>query len=65
MKRANKTKTASDLPVATLRQILADTERTTGPESASARALRRALTEAERRESGANMTPAFRGARDA
>jgi hypothetical protein len=62
MTKRAKIKTASDLPAATLRRILADTERLAGPECDSAKALRRALTEAERRESGANPTPAFQGA---
>jgi hypothetical protein len=59
MKRPKKIKTASDLPVRTLRQILADTEHLAGPACDSAKALRRALTEAERRESAADPTPAL------
>lgn len=43
------TKKASDLPPRLLRRMLADTERTAGPDSQSAAALRRALVEAKRR----------------
>jgi len=51
---------ASELPVRTLRQMLAATEIAAGPDSSSARALRRALAEAECRENGPNTTPALR-----
>lgn len=65
MIKRTKIKMASDLSVATLRRILADTERLAGPECDSAKALRRALIKAERRENGANTTPAFQGAEHA
>jgi hypothetical protein len=65
MNRPKKIKTASDLPVATLRRILADTERTAGADSQSARALRRALVKAERRENAAAPVTALRGAEHA
>jgi len=48
MNKRPRIKSASDLPPETLRRMLSETERAAGPDSQSAKALRRALAQAER-----------------